>query len=48
MVDDPSIQGVLTRPLDLSQKVEALIGLAKAAGGHDNITAVLCTLTGSP
>jgi protein phosphatase len=47
MVDDPSIRDVLARPLDLSQKVEALIGLARAAGGHDNITAVLCTLAGS-
>ena len=48
MVDDPSIQDLLSRPLAVSQKVEALIGLAKAAGGHDNITVVLCTLIEPP
>jgi len=47
MVDDASIQDVLSRPLDAFQKVETLIGLAKAAGGHDNITVVVCALSES-
>jgi len=42
MVEDISIQDVLLSPLHLGQKVEALIDLAKSAGGKDNITVVLC------
>jgi PPM family protein phosphatase len=42
MVDDLLIQEWLLSPLGLSEKVERLIQLAKAAGGYDNITVVLC------
>ena len=42
LVEDASIQGVLSRSLALSQKVERLIQLAKSAGGYDNITVILC------
>jgi protein phosphatase len=45
MVDDPSIQEVLSHPFGIAQKVERLIELAKSAGGHDNITVVLCEVT---
>ena len=42
MVEDSKIQEVLTRPMELSQKVDQLIEGAKAAGGNDNITVILC------
>jgi protein phosphatase len=42
MVDDPSIQEILSLSLNLVQKVEKLIDLAKSAGGYDNITVILC------
>ena len=42
MMDDPVIQEILARPLDLIPKVDHLIEGAKKAGGYDNITAVLC------
>lgn len=44
MVNDSSIQERLLRPLNLAQKVETLIELAKSAGGEDNITVILCEL----
>ncbi len=42
MVDDTSIQDTISLPLNLAQKVEKLIELAKSAGGYDNITIILC------
>ncbi len=42
MVDDASIHETLSLPVDLDQKTERLIQLAKSAGGYDNITVVLC------
>jgi len=42
MIDDPAIQQVLSLPVDLDQKTDALIEAAKSAGGHDNVTVVLC------
>jgi serine/threonine protein phosphatase PrpC len=42
LVADPTIQEVLSHPWELDRKVDALIGMAKAAGGHDNVTVVLC------
>jgi len=42
MVDESVIQEVLSRPLALDRKTDALIEAAKSAGGHDNITVVLC------
>ncbi len=42
MVDDTSIQDTISLPINLAQKVEKLIELAKLAGGYDNITAILC------
>lgn len=42
LVDEASIQGVLSMPLSLPQKVEGLIERAKSKGGFDNITVILC------
>lgn len=44
LVDDPSIQETISLPLSLRQKGEKLIELAKAAGGYDNITVIICEL----
>ncbi len=46
MVEDPVIENTLISSFDnLSKKVKNLINLAKAAGGKDNITVVLCEIT---
>jgi len=42
MVDDDAISEVLSLEWSLERKSEQLIELAKDAGGHDNITVVLC------
>jgi serine/threonine protein phosphatase PrpC len=42
LVADPTIQEILSRPSELDRKVDALIEMAKTAGGHDNITVILC------
>lgn len=43
LVEDKLIQDTLSNSfIDLEQKGEKLISLAKAAGGHDNITVILC------
>lgn len=47
MLEDPAIQEALMLPLDSEQKAERLISLAKAAGGNDNITVVLCEVMAS-
>lgn len=44
MVDDASIQGVLSSSLSLPQKGQKLIELANSAGGYDNITVTLCEI----
>jgi serine/threonine protein phosphatase PrpC len=44
LVADPTIEEVLSRPSELDQKVDALIGMAKTAGGRDNITVILCRI----
>jgi protein phosphatase len=44
LVADPAIQEVLSRPGELDRKVDALIGMAKTAGGHDNVTVILCQI----
>ena len=44
MVDDMSIQEILSSDLSLQSKVEKLIELANSAGGHDNVTVVLCEI----
>jgi protein phosphatase len=41
MVEDRTIREVLALHVDISRKAERLIELAKAAGGHDNITVIL-------
>ncbi|MBM4332399.1 MAG: Stp1/IreP family PP2C-type Ser/Thr phosphatase [Deltaproteobacteria bacterium] len=48
MVDDPFIEETISLPLMLPQKVQKLIELAKAAGGYDNITAILCEVMANP
>ncbi len=47
LVDEASIQEVLSLPLSLPQKVEGLIERAKSRGGFDNITVILCEVTSS-
>ena len=42
MVDEAAIAAVLTSPMTCAEKGDRLIELAKAAGGYDNITVVLC------
>jgi protein phosphatase len=44
MVDDTTIQAVLSSSLGLPQKGEKLVALANAAGGYDNITVTLCEI----
>lgn len=44
MVEDSSIRDALSLSTGLEEKVERLIGLARTAGGYDNITAVLCEI----
>jgi protein phosphatase len=44
LVTDPTIQEVLSGPSELDRKVDALIGMAKTAGGHDNVTVILCQI----
>lgn len=47
MLEDTEIHKVLLLPLDLEQKADRLIDLAKAAGGKDNITVALCQVIAS-
>lgn len=42
MVEDSEIHNILLSSLRLDQKGDALIEIAKSAGGKDNITVVLC------
>jgi PPM family protein phosphatase len=42
MLDDDAIKKALIFPVSLSEKVGLLIEGAKAAGGRDNVTVVLC------
>lgn len=42
MVDDSVISDVLALAVGLDQKTDTLIEAAKSAGGHDNVTVVLC------
>jgi len=44
LVADPAIREVLSLPSGLDGKVDALIGMAKAAGGRDNVTVILCEI----
>lgn len=48
MVEDPVIHGILSRRLSLDQLAQNLIDAAKASGGHDNITVVLCKVGEDP
>ncbi|MBC8458865.1 MAG: serine/threonine-protein phosphatase, partial [Deltaproteobacteria bacterium] len=41
MVDDNLIRKVLSSPMNLPQKTEKLVEMAKSAGGRDNVTVVL-------
>lgn len=47
MVDEDSVQETLSSALGLTEMVEQLIESAKAAGGNDNITVVLCQVSTS-
>lgn len=48
MVEDITIEDILSLSLDLPLKGEKLIELAKSAGGYDNITLILCEMISSP
>jgi protein phosphatase len=45
MIDDLSVQEILSLRLDLAGQMRRLIESAKDAGGHDNITVILCQIT---
>lgn len=42
MVEDETIRQILTMPEALSHRAMMLVDAANAAGGHDNVTVVLC------
>ena len=44
MVEDDQIWEILLSDFDIKRKTEKLIEIAKAAGGHDNITVVLTAI----
>lgn len=48
MVEDDQLLAIATAPGDVSARVKALIDAAKAAGGRDNITVVLCEVRVPP
>jgi serine/threonine protein phosphatase PrpC len=48
MVEETSVAEVLAFSLSCAEKGERLIELAKAAGGYDNITVVLCKVEALP
>jgi protein phosphatase len=45
LVDDTLIQEALSLNGAIHERADKLIDLAKSAGGHDNITVVLCVVT---
>ncbi|UCF83403.1 MAG: Stp1/IreP family PP2C-type Ser/Thr phosphatase [Desulfobacteraceae bacterium] len=45
MVQDERIQDILSSNIDIHQKAEKLVETAKVAGGDDNITVVLASIT---
>ncbi len=47
MVEDQSVQTILSLPTSLVTKAERLVESAKSAGGYDNITVVLCEIVSS-
>lgn len=46
MLDDPSVAGLVSGPLPLRERVDALIDAANRAGGADNITVILVEILG--
>jgi protein phosphatase len=44
MLDDHSIKKILAYELSLSERVHKLVDEAISAGGHDNITVILCEI----
>jgi protein phosphatase len=45
LIDEASMQEILSRPFPLTTRGEGLIEQAKSRGGFDNITVVLCEVT---
>jgi serine/threonine protein phosphatase PrpC len=45
MVEDTALAGLLTGASDLSATLQQLVDAANAAGGEDNISAILARLT---
>ena len=46
LVGDPAIAMLLSEPHDVQQAVRLLVAAARAAGGSDNITAIVCEVSG--
>jgi serine/threonine protein phosphatase PrpC len=46
LVGDPAIALLLSEPHDVPQSVRLLVAAARAAGGTDNITAIVCEVSG--
>ncbi len=46
LVGDPALALLLSRPHDVQQAVRLLVAAARAAGGTDNITAIVCEVNG--
>ncbi|MEO7095642.1 MAG: protein phosphatase 2C domain-containing protein [Polyangiales bacterium] len=46
LVADPAIALLLSEPHDVQQAVRLLVAAARAAGGTDNITAIVCEVNG--
>jgi len=47
LVGDPALALLLASPHTVSESVKLLIAAARAAGGSDNITAIVCEVTGA-
>jgi protein phosphatase len=46
LVGDPALALLLSEPHSVAESVKLLIAAARAAGGSDNITAIVCEVTG--
>jgi protein phosphatase len=47
MVGDPALAVLLSTPHEVPQAVKLLVAAARAAGGNDNITAIVCEVRGA-
>ena len=47
LVGDPALAVLLSEPHEVAQSVKLLVAAARAAGGSDNITAIVCEVRGT-